>query len=291
MASHWMICVIPLLYMQFQNHWDTFITEDDFEFMSQHGLTAVRIPVGWWIASNPTPKPFVGGGIHVLDNAFDWAEKHGIKVIIDLHAAPGSQNGNEHSGTRDGALEWGKTDENIQQTVGVIDFLTQRYKDRTALLAVELINEPQAPGVTFDSLSKYYQEGYNTAQRIKRSSTPLVMNNGMTDVVMDVHYYNLFSNTFEGMSVQQNIDYINNNRSGDLSNLMVNGGPLVFVGEWVAEWDVQNASKEDYQRFAQAQIDVYGKATFGWSYWTLKCNYFHWDMQEMIQQGYITVPN
>jgi aryl-phospho-beta-D-glucosidase BglC (GH1 family) len=50
-----------------------------------------------------------------------------VKIIIDLHAAPGSQNGWEHSSSRDGSQEWGKTDDNIQQTVAVIEFLTARY--------------------------------------------------------------------------------------------------------------------------------------------------------------------
>uniref|UniRef100_A0A803LI01 Uncharacterized protein n=1 Tax=Chenopodium quinoa TaxID=63459 RepID=A0A803LI01_CHEQI len=45
--------------------------------------------------------------------------KYGNQVIVDLHAAPGSQNGNEHSGTRDGYLEWGKTDATVQQSVAV----------------------------------------------------------------------------------------------------------------------------------------------------------------------------
>jgi len=53
--------------------------------------------------------------------------KYDIKVIIDLHAAPGSQNGYDHSGVRDGTIEWGKTDSTIQQSVAVIDFLTARY--------------------------------------------------------------------------------------------------------------------------------------------------------------------
>lgn len=58
-----------------QNHWNTYITEDDFRFMSENGLTAVRIPVGWWIAHDPTPpKPFVGGSLAALDNAFTWAQ-------------------------------------------------------------------------------------------------------------------------------------------------------------------------------------------------------------------------
>lgn len=47
-----------------------------------------------------------------------------MKVIVDLHAVPGSQNGNDHSGSRDGFGEWG--DSNIQETVDVIDFLAQR---------------------------------------------------------------------------------------------------------------------------------------------------------------------
>lgn len=45
---------------------------------------------------------------------------------MDLHAAPGSQNGYEHSASRDGSQEWGTTDENIDQTVNVIDFLASR---------------------------------------------------------------------------------------------------------------------------------------------------------------------
>ena len=52
--------------------------------------------------------------------------KYGLKVIIDLHAAPDSQNGYEHSSSRDGSIEWGKTDANIHQTVAVIEFLTAK---------------------------------------------------------------------------------------------------------------------------------------------------------------------
>jgi aryl-phospho-beta-D-glucosidase BglC (GH1 family) len=47
-----------------------------------------------------------------------------MKVIVDLHAVQGSQNGNDHSGARDGFQEWG--DSNIKDTVAVIDFLAKR---------------------------------------------------------------------------------------------------------------------------------------------------------------------
>ncbi|KAH1251074.1 putative glucan 1,3-beta-glucosidase A [Glycine max] len=223
-----------------RDHWNTYIIEDDFKFMSENGLNAVRIPVGWWTTQDPTPpKPFVGGSLEVLDNAFTWAEKYGIKVIVDLHAAPGSQNGRPHSASRDGYLEWG--DSYISDTVATIDFLAERYSNRSGLVAIELMNEPQ--GVNLESLKSYYQAGYD-AVRKHTSSAYVIMSNPLdrdskvllsfagafSRVVIDVHYYNLFSDRFSNMNVQQNIDFIKNQRASDLSSLTTSNGPLIFVG-------------------------------------------------------------
>ncbi|KAF5749821.1 hypothetical protein HS088_TW03G00147 [Tripterygium wilfordii] len=148
-----------------RDHWNTYITEQDFQFMSSNGLNAVRIPVGWWIAKDPNPpKPFVGGSLQALDNAFKWA---------------GAKN------------------------------------------------------------------------------------------------------------VQQNIDYIYNTRSSDLAKVTTSNGPLSFVGEWTGEFANNGASKQDYQRFAKAQLDVYGRATFGWAYWASKCEQNHWSLKWMIENNYI----
>ncbi|KAF5480817.1 hypothetical protein F2P56_001530 [Juglans regia] len=283
-----------------KDHWNTYITEEDFSFMSSKGLNAVRIPVGWWIAQDPTPpKPFVGGSLEALDNAFTWAQKYGMKVIVDLHAVQGSQNGNDHSGTRDGYQEWG--DSNIQDTVAVIDFLAKRYANNPSLGAIELINEPVAPGVTLDNLKKYYQAGYDAVRKYTSSAYVILSNRlgpadpkellsfggNLNRVVIDVHYYNLFSDTFSQMNVQQNIDYIDNQRASELSTVTTSNGPLSFVGEWTAEFAFNGASMQDYQRFAQAQQAVYGSATFGWAYWAYKCSQNHWSLRWMIENNYI----
>ncbi|KAF0928397.1 hypothetical protein E2562_003215 [Oryza meyeriana var. granulata] len=284
-------------------HWRTYIVENDFKFISTSGLNAVRIPVGWWIASDPNPPaPFVGGSLQALDNAFKWAEKYNLGVIVDLHTAPGSQNQYEHSASRDGSQDWGTTDANIAQTVQVIDFLTRRYASSPSLLAVELLNEPLAPGVSLPSLTKYYKDGYDAVRkytskayvimsnRLSASNTELLdFASGLPGSVIDVHYYNLYTSNFNGLTVEQNIEYVRTNRSAELSSVTRQNGPLTFVGEWVAEWNVQGASNEDYQRFAQVQLDVYGRATFGWAYWTFKNVNNHWSMEWMIKNGIISL--
>ncbi|GAU16345.1 hypothetical protein TSUD_116940 [Trifolium subterraneum] len=268
-----------------RGHWSSYITEQDFIFMSQNGLNAVRIPVGWWIAQDPNPpKPFVGGSLAALDNAFTWAQNHGMKVIVDLHAVEGSQNGNDHSGTRDGYLEWG--DSYIPQTVSVIDFLAKRYGNRPSLGGIELMNEPQ--GVDLDSLKKYYKAAYDVVRKYNPNAYVIMSNplgedskillsfvNGFNKVVLDVRYYNLYIDKFSNMNVQQNIDYINNERASELSGVS-SSNALTF-----------GASKQDYQRYGQAQLNVYSRATFGWAYWSYKCQYNHWSLKWMIENGYI----
>lgn len=64
---------------------------------------------------------------------------------------------------------------------------------------------------------------------------------------------------------------------------------FVCVGEWVAEWMVEKGTKGDVERFAKAQIDVYGRASFGWAYWSYKNVNGHWSLQWMINNGYITL--
>jgi len=113
-------------------------------------------------------------------------------------------------------------------------------------LAIELLNEPLAPGADLSRLKKYYEDGHKTV-RLYSSTTYVIMSNRLnianqTEIlqfvgsfdgaVLDVHYYNLFDSKFDSLTVEQNIDFVRNNRSSDLKAITnQNGRPLTFVGK------------------------------------------------------------
>ncbi|XP_057429246.1 probable glucan 1,3-beta-glucosidase A isoform X1 [Lotus japonicus] len=285
-----------------KRHRNSFITIEDFKFLNKHGINTVRIPVGWWIAFDPDPPdPFIGGSLEALDNAFSWAQEYDTKCIIDLHAAPGSQNGMEHSASRDGFTGWPTSPDFISESLHVIEFLVSRYARHPALLGIELLNEPSAPAVPLDTLISYYKQGYQIVRKHSSSAYVIICqrignadpmelyqaNIGSHNLVLDLHFYNLFDTFFVNKSAEDNIQYIYKSREGQLQALNNSNGPLVFIGEWVNEWSVTSGSQKDYQDFGRAQLDVYNEASFGWCYWTIKNDRVHWDFEWNIRNNYL----
>lgn len=59
-------------------------------------LNHVRLPIGYWAFEVGSGEPFIQGQLPYLQQAIQWAGNYGLKLIIDLHGAPGSQNGFVH---------------------------------------------------------------------------------------------------------------------------------------------------------------------------------------------------
>jgi glucan 1,3-beta-glucosidase len=124
----------------FKQHRDSFITDDDFSAIAQAGLNTVRIPVGYWIrpVSTGPATTFAPGAVAYLDSAMVWAANHGLKVLVDIHGAMGSQNGDTNSACETpGKIDWG-----IDDTLALVKFLVSRYKATPAFLGLSLLNEP-----------------------------------------------------------------------------------------------------------------------------------------------------
>ncbi|MEZ3502187.1 MAG: cellulase family glycosylhydrolase [Lachnospiraceae bacterium] len=119
-------------------HRSEYISERDFLAIRRMGMNAVRIPVPYFIFGDR--PPFIGC-IKELDRAFDWAEKYNLKVLIDLHTAPLSQNGFDNGGLC-GVCRWSQTPGEVEYVLQVLEKLSVRYGQRKGLLGMEPINEP-----------------------------------------------------------------------------------------------------------------------------------------------------
>ncbi len=119
-------------------HRDSYITGRDFAYLAEKGIDVVRIPIPFFILGDF--EPYVGC-VEYLDKAFDWAEKYGIRILIDLHTVPDSQNGFDNGGLC-GVCKWHKNPGYVEFALNVLEQLTIRYMNRRGLWGIEVLNEP-----------------------------------------------------------------------------------------------------------------------------------------------------
>lgn len=124
-------------------HRSEYITERDFVTIASWGMDTVRIPVPYFVFGDR--EPFLGC-IDCLDKAFNWAEKYGLKILLDLHTAPFGQNGSDNGGIC-GVIRWAQMPEEVEFVHTVLERLAQRYGHRKGLWGIEVLNEPALPKI------------------------------------------------------------------------------------------------------------------------------------------------
>ncbi|TIA86195.1 hypothetical protein E3P99_03766 [Wallemia hederae] len=192
------------------NHLETFMTQDDFQQIKNAGLTHVRIPVGYWALEVQGGEPYImANRFAKLQQIVGWCRDLDLKVWIDLHGAPGSQNGLDNSGIRTDNVLWHTDQNNVERSYNYIQILTDEFTKPTyggIVEAIELLNEPQASShpEMLPTLKSFYQNGYNivskkTAMAIHDAFLgPEQWNGFLTspqaeNVYLDTHKYQVFS--------------------------------------------------------------------------------------------------
>ncbi len=203
-------------------HRSEYITERDFITIKSWGLDAVRIPVPYYIFGDRAPYI---GCIEELDKAFNWAERYGLKILIDLHTAPMGQNGFDNGGIC-GVVRWAQIPEEVDFELSVLERLAVRYGKRDGLWGIEVLNEPlteniwktmnvqerypsadpelakgSAP-ITFDFLRSFYTRAYDVIRPHIADSKYIVIHDGFElkvwkDFMQEEKYDNLVLDTHQ----------------------------------------------------------------------------------------------
>lgn len=130
-------------------YYENWFTEQDAINIASLGMNALRVPFYWRNILNDdyTPKSELEA-FRYLDPIVEKCSRHGVYVILDLHGAPGGQNGYEHSGTT--ACDF-YTDEFIERTCTLWSTVARHYKDSVLgenVASYDLLNEPTYPAQT-----------------------------------------------------------------------------------------------------------------------------------------------
>lgn len=283
-----------------REHQKTWIEERDFKWLHDHGIDAVRLPIGYWILDGD--DPYVSS-IGRLDWAVTMCEKYKLKLVICLHGAPGSQNGQDSSGRKTKA-RWYQNAAFQQQTIEYLMRLAGRYGKSSALYGIELLNEPRA-GLLQVKLRRFYNQAYRrlvvelpatVAIIFSDAFTPRLMANAIWQnhshrTVMDIHWYHFA--TWKRLPLRPYYWIVK--LHGRLIRSLRRTQPVI-IGEWNGIIAGQVLDKYPESQHAsivaehiQHQLAAYESAE-AWFYWNYKTQERGiWHFRSLVEDGVISL--
>ncbi|THH29640.1 hypothetical protein EUX98_g4554 [Antrodiella citrinella] len=268
-----------------EQHWDTFITEDDFKYLASIGINTVRLPIGYWSLGPDYTKgtPFEAAGA-VYQNSWprivrtiNQANKYNIGVLVDLHGAVGSQNGQDHSGISDGKVNLFTNTGDQDKTVDVLTYLTKQLVNVNNVVGIEILNEPK----NVAGLIPFYDKAINAMRGVSDAarSFPLYVHDGFDltkfssyiagrqdFVVQDHHSYFVYTASDKAKSASQHTADIKGSIKSQLQSASNKQHRNLVVDEWSCALSA-GASASAAEDFCNAQMNTYTSTAAGWSFW------------------------
>lgn len=227
-------------------HWENWYTLAHFQKIAASGFNVVRIPIGFWAYDN-TNTPYASGAAAYMDSAIGWARQTGLKVIVDLHGAPGSQNGFDNSGHRIPLPLW-QTGDNVQATLDILETIQKKYGASSyddVIAGIELLNEPLSTELNLDDLKQFERNGYGQQRAVSQTRVVVIQdgfqqpdsyNGWLTpsddnsqNVALDHHEYQVFTPELVALVPWQHRQLVCNN-----AYTYSGADKWTFVGEWSA---------------------------------------------------------
>jgi len=195
-----------------EEHYSSFINAQSFADIKAAGFDHVRIPFSYWAVTTYSGDPYVENvSWRYLLRGIEYCRWNGLRVNLDLHGLPGSQNGWNHSG-RQGVIGWlngTDGDVNAQRSLDIHNqlstfFAQPRYKNIITLYG--LVNEPRMTGLDTDKVLNWTTNAVSTV-RGNNITAIIVFGDGFlgldnwqgklqneSNLLLDVHQYVIFNN-------------------------------------------------------------------------------------------------
>lgn len=244
---------------------DNYLSESDFDNIKALGMNVIRLPFAWWNILDDEGS--------LREDAFtrlDWfvsccAERN-IYVILDLHAARGSQNAQDNSGDVTGCRLW-EVAEYQDQTVYLWEKVAEHYRGNPAVAAYDLLNEPGGVLKTTGKMQwEFFDRVYDAIRAVdpehiimmescwNPDNLPAPREYGWDNVVYQYHFYKWNADN-DYWAQKLNVDV-------KLHLLRQTNHPVPsFLGEFTL------FQSNDAWKYA---LNAYSDFGMGWTIWTYK---------------------
>jgi len=265
---------------------DNFIAEVDFRNIADLGAKVIRLPFNYRLIESK-PYHYSQKGFSYLDKAFSWAKKHKLKIILDLHAAAGSQNCDWHADSSGKALLW-DSQSYQSRTFCLWQAVAERFKNNPALAGYDLLNEPVLGKRKVGILKNFYQKAIKAIREVDKTHTIYLEGNNwaqdidfLADLIKDkiaisIHAYLPLNYTFnfdrfckfpgriEGViwDKKRIYKYLEPYYKFSRKNKV-----KIFVGEFGINW---RGGFFGELGWLKAILDAFESFNFQYTYWTYK---------------------
>ena len=208
-----------------EKHYAQFINKQSFKDIQEAGFDHVRIPYSYWAVKTYEGDPYVSQvAWRYLLRGIEYARQCGLRVNLDLHGLPGSQNGWNHSG-RQGPIGWlngtdgalnGQRSLDIHGQLSAF-FAQPRYKNVIAIYG--LANEPKMIKLDTNSVLTWTTNAVNQVRKNGIKQTIAIGDGflglpkwqgklqGLQGLVLDSHPYTIFNPQQIVFTHQKKISY------------------------------------------------------------------------------------
>ena len=260
-------------------YWDAFFTAEDFRIIKEDlQMNTIRLPFYYLnILNEDLTLKSEEDAFAYLDWFIGEAAKNELYVVLDLHGAPGSQNGFEHSGIEERVAELWTSEENITATVALWDFVSEHYTKTEPELGkwiatYDILNEPTYEYNTyttkecwdvFDQIYEVIRD--NGDQHVVTmegcwdfGKLPDPVDYGWENVQYEYHWYNWWSNILPYDLLYAYYDLYNIGRDYDVP---------VYIGEFTLF--------EDKEQWADT-LALFDQREYSWTIWNYKSTVTGW---------------
>lgn len=253
-------------------YYNSWWNESDFSNVKETGFNTIRLPFYWkQILNDDYSYKKEDVAFKYLDKFIEGAKRNNLYVILDLHGAPKSQNGYEHSGTLIKESGLWNDEKAIEATINLWDkvsnhYLTTRKDLSSTIAAYDLLNEPTNPhgGFSDEKCHEVYDMIYDEIRNNNDehvismegcwgfNALPNPTKYGWTNVLYQYHFYN----------------WINDKLPYPLFNTY---NAILNIGRWYEVPTLIGEFTFFHDKDAWINgLNHYDKNHFSWTIWTYK---------------------